>query len=268
MPSQRACRIPPMSSSPKRHHIELLIELSKARIVSEAMKTFLNYLWWVLDPMLTLLVFYLVFGLLLAKGQEGFLAFLLVGVVSWGWFQKSVSNASTSVLHGRGLMLQVYFPKWLLPASTLIQDALKQGFVMAIVLCYLALEGYANPAWLALPGLMLLQVFLIAGVSGLVAALVPFFPDLRFIVGTGLQLMMFGSGIFYSVEVIPVGYQDWFFLNPMASLIESYRDILLRARLPDADRLLWVCVLAAVFLVPAAILFRRFDHVYPRVVTE
>lgn len=257
-----------MGSSPKRHHIDLLIELAKARIASAAMKTFLSYLWWILDPLLTLLVFYLVFGLLLARGREGFLEFLLVGVVTWGWFQKSVSNAATSVMQGRGLMLHVYFPKWLLPASTLIQDALKQGFVVAIVLCYLALGGYTNPAWLALPGLLLLQAFLIAGVAGLVAALVPFFPDLRFIVGTGLQLMMFGSGIFYSVEVIPVAYQDWFFLNPMASVIESYRDILLRAQLPDADRLLWVGVLAAAFLVPAAILFRRFDHVYPRIVAE
>ena len=257
-----------MSPLPKRHYASLLLELSRARMTSAATKNSLSYVWWVLDPLLTLVVFYLVFGLLLARGREGFLEFLLVGVISWGWFQKSISNASTSVIHGRGLMLQVYFPKWLLPASTLIQDAFKQAFVLGLLLSYLAILGYANLAWLATPLLILLQMLLIAGVASFVAALVPFLPDLRFVVGTGLQLMMFGSGIFYSVEKISTDYQNWFFLNPMASLIESYRDIFLRSSLPDPHRLLWVLLIAVVFLVLAALLFRRFDHLYPRVVME
>ncbi|MFC1605776.1 ABC transporter permease [Pseudomonadota bacterium] len=78
---------------------------------SEASKTYLNYLWWILEPALLVGVFYIVFGVFLARGGEDFLVFLICGHIPFAWFSKSISNAANSILDGRFLISQIAIPK-------------------------------------------------------------------------------------------------------------------------------------------------------------
>ena len=100
--------------------------LVQARLRSETSRYYLNFVWWVIEPLLMLAVFYLVFGVLLQRGKPGFVDFLIVGVVVWGWFQRSVANSTQSLVVGKGLMLQVYFPKILLPMAAVAQDGFRR----------------------------------------------------------------------------------------------------------------------------------------------
>jgi lipopolysaccharide transport system permease protein len=117
-----------------------------------------------------------------------------------------------------------------------------------------------------LPVLLLIQGVLVLGVAMLCAALVPFLPDLKFIIGTALTLMFFGSGVFFNIEsVVLPEHRGILYLNPMAGLITSYREILIGGNWPDWGYLLKVFASGVLILILAIGLVRRFDHVYPRV---
>ena len=101
-----------------------------------------------------------------------------------------------------------------------------------------------------------------------VAAVVPFLPDLRFVVKTGLMLMMFGSGIFYHYELILPEHRGFFFLNPMANLIRNYREVLLHQNWPDWQALGVIALLSILFLGLMVWVFHRFSSTYVRVTLE
>lgn len=246
--------------------VDLLVYKTYADLRAEAARTYISYLWWVIDPILTMLVFYVVFGLLFSRGGEGFVAFLLVGLVVWNWYRQTISHAGNAILIGQGLMNQVHVPKIVFPVVVFLTDLTKFAVVFALLLAFLWLSGYPiGAAYWALPVLLVTQGLLVAALALLMAALVPYLPDLRLLVDNLLHLQFFLSGIFYAVGDIPVAYQGYFYLNPMASLIDDYRLVLLEGQWPHWGRLSLILFAAAGLLALAVSLLRWRDRDYPRI---
>jgi lipopolysaccharide transport system permease protein len=216
-----------------------------------------------------MLAFYIVFGLLLDRGTEDFVVFLLCGLIPWLWFAKSVNNAASSILTARGLILQISLPKIFFPAVSVLQDTAKQLIVFTLLILFLLLYGIEMQiAWLAVIPIAIVELVLIMGCAFMAAAVTPFLPDFRFLVSTGIQLLMFASGVFYSIELIRPEHRDLFFLNPMASILNSYRTALLYGAWPDWSVLAWVFLGSIIVLLITVFMVLRFDGVYPRLVTE
>ncbi|WP_201097460.1 ABC transporter permease [Thiocystis minor] len=247
--------------------IDLILYKTYADLRAEAAKTYINYLWWVIDPILSMLVFYLVFGLIFQRGGEGFVPFLLVGLVIWNWYKQTLSHAGNSILAGKGLMNQVHVPKLVFPTVTLLTDLTKFGFVFVLLLIFLWLSGDGiGRAYLALPLVLAVQLLFSVALAFLLAAVVPYLPDLKFLVENLLQLQFFASGVFFSTDDISERYQFWFYLNPMASLIHDYRNILLHNEWPAWGRLSFIALLSLALLTLVVKLIQRHDRDYPRVV--
>lgn len=245
----------------------LLIFKTTANLKTEVSQYYLNYFWWVIEPVLTMAVFYVVFGILLNRGTEHFAAFLLCGLTAWNWFNRTVNNAAGSILGGRGLMLQVNIPKSFFPLEVFLRDGFKHLFVVALLLIFLVF--YPTPVsitWLALPVLMVVQAVLVLGAAVFCAALVPFVPDLKFIISTLLMLMFFGTGVFFDIDtaVLPE-HRSMVYLNPMAGLLKNYRAVLIYEQWPDWWYLFKVLVAGSIILWFSLRVVRRFDHIYPRV---
>ncbi|MEM1190954.1 MAG: ABC transporter permease [Pseudomonadota bacterium] len=237
---------------------------------AEASKHYLNYVWWILEPALFVTAFYFVFEVLMRRGGEGFLVFLLLGKVPFLWFSRSVSNASSSILNGRGLIQQMAIPKSFFPILIVAQDLVKQTAVFVVLLAVVAGMGYApSVTWLLLPVLIATQVLLITACALLTAAIVPFVPDFRFVVSTGMTLLMFGSGIFYDYNTVLLErHKELFLMNPLARLIEGYRDALMRDAVPDMGGLIAIAMLSAVAIALLLSHYRRKDAVYARLVIQ
>ncbi|MCB2184116.1 MAG: ABC transporter permease [Desulfobulbaceae bacterium] len=250
-----------------QHYIQLIFVKVAANLRAEASRNYLSYLWWIFDPLLNMLVFYFVFGFLLKRGTENFVAFLLTGLIPWLWFNKSISNSTMSIFQGRGLMMQVHLPKIILPTIVICQDAIKQMVVMIMLLVFLFFYGITPTlCWCALPFLLFTQILFISACAYTVSAIIPFLPDLRFLVTAGLQMLMFGSGVFYNANMIPAEYHKWFYMNPMANLLRNYRDIFLNNQWPNWNSLL---IISGVSLIAIFVMWRvlhKLDHIYPRVV--
>lgn len=236
---------------------------------SEDHHNYLSYVWWVLEPLIHMAIYYLVFGYLLQRGGENYPVFLLTGLIPWMWFMKAVSSSSSSIVAGQHLMLQVDLPSIVFPLVSLIQATLKQIPVFFLLFTFLWFHDITPGAnWWALFPVITVQILLTIAFACVIAAIVPFMRDLTYLVPTGLTLLMFLSGIFYDYRMVPAEWQSAFLLNPVAFLLQCYRDIFIGNSLPDLQTLSWWGVGSAASCVALMFAYKKLRYVYPRVLME
>ena len=249
------------------HYLELIWFKAFSELRAEASRAYLGFVWWAIEPVLYMLAFYLVFGLVLQRGGENFVPFLLVGLVVWKWFATTVQVSVNSIVSNAGLMRQAYHPKYIYPAIILAMNTVKFAVVMLLLLGFLLIYGYQlHLGWLWLPLVILVQLLLIAGLAGLIASLTPLLPDLKILVDNAIMLLMFLSGVFFDVSRVEGALGEYLRLNPMLVVIESYRDILLFARTPDLVSLMQVFIVSLLLILIAMRILTRYDRLYPRVI--
>ena len=117
---------------------------------------------------------------------------------------------------------QVYLPKILLPTIIVLVNTVKFGFMLPLLMLFLVLSGFTvETSWLALIPLMLVQFALVWSLTAFLAAVVPFLPDLRYVIENGLLIIMFLSGVFYSIGDLSPPVRDVLYLNPMALIPDA-----------------------------------------------
>jgi lipopolysaccharide transport system permease protein len=252
-----------------RQLASLVLFKAYAELRSEASRYFLSILWWVFDPVLSLLVYYVMFGVLLQRGGPEFAFFLLIGIVVWQWFERSALHGMSAIYSNGALMNLVRIPKVYFPAVTTAVDSVKFLIVFALLLLFLWLSGYApNAAYLALPAVIGVELLLIWGMALLLAGLMPLLPDMKYLVEVLFRLGFFASGILFPASRIPETYRDLYQLNPMVNLIEAYRGILMSGAWPDWGRLAAIAAVALLLWVLAHRLVRRLEQDYPRLLSR
>ncbi len=232
-------------------------------LVADASRYHLGWLWWILEPMAMTAVFYVVFRFLRAR-DEDFIYFLIVGVTTWLWFSNSVSNATQSLVAAKGLITQIKVPKMMFPLVSVLTGCYKQSFVFVCLLCVVALLVGVSSSWVFFPLLVCVQALMIAAAATTAAFVCAWLPDMRFVIVSGLQLMMFCSGIFFDIGSYSPDVQSWFWLNPMAVLLDQYRAILLFARPPDFAWCGTVIASCLACLATLSFLYQRYDHALTR----
>lgn len=236
----------------------------KSELKAESAKNYLSYFWWIAEPALLITVFYFVFGVLFKRGGEGFATSLVIGVTAWLWFSGSVLRAMMSVRRESQLMLLVYMPKYIFPIASILTMLVKHLFVILLIFGLLTVIDSPSTYWWNFAFIFLVQFILIAAVSMLLAAIIPFIPDLAIVISTVLPMGMFVSGVFFTLDQIPEAYRSYFLMNPMAGLIEEYRNVLLNERLPDFSYLGVVTGASLIAMVFGFWMLNRFDRLYPR----
>jgi lipopolysaccharide transport system permease protein len=250
-----------------RHLAILVIQKTKAGLRTEAARGYLGVLWWVIEPILYMCVFYVIAAHLFNRGDANFVMFLLTGLITWKWFASSVNAGGNSLLANGALINQVYLPKIVFPLIVIAINTFK-FFVIFILFIVFILFMSIKPSltWVLLPIVVLTQLFFITSVASLLAAIMPFFPDLRFILDNILLMLLFLSGIFFDINNIPEPLRAYLLLNPMALLITMYRKLLLDGLPPDFTQLLAIISISLMILILAMWLLHRFDRVYPKIV--
>lgn len=244
---------------------ELILYKMAAELRSELARAYLGVAWWVAEPILYMAVFYVVFAHLLERGGPGFVPLLLTGLVVWRWFDGSVRGGMNALLQNKALMQQVYVPKLIFPLILTLTNTFKFLIVFALLLVFLLIYGVRPTlAWTALPLLMAVEfLFLFAG-SALTAILVPLVPDSRVIINNLMTLMLFMSGIFFRVDTLPDPWQNLLLINPMATLIDAFRKVLLDGAWPDWTPVAGVALFSAAALAGTARLYAHYDLRIPK----
>lgn len=225
--------------------------LARFRLRAEARVFGLGYFWWILEPLMYVGVFYLVFVLLLGNREPDFLFFLAVGKLTFIWFSKTVNQASLSLISSRAIMAQTNLPKHLFPMAVIHEGLYRQVAVFAFLLVFLWAAGYApDPAWLWLIPVIATQYLLIVGCSLLAALLVCLKRDFQMLIQLSMVFLLFMSGVFWNIQAISNAELIFWLeaLNPLTVLLDAYRQILLWDSAPDVPQLLMINLQAAVLL--------------------
>ncbi len=243
----------------ERHLWRYALYRAYLNLISEAAKYYLGWLWWILEPVAMTAVFFVVFTYLRPAGMENFPYFLVIGVTSWLWFANGVSNCTDALPGAKGIISQIRMPKLLFSIIAVASASFKQGFVFTILLVFVGAKFGASVPWLAFPVVAVAQLALILAVAGTVALVCCWMRDLRFIVRSGLTLMMFCSGVFFDINALPEKLEALMRLNPMAVMIEQYRIILLHGAWPDIAWCATVVIGSGVWLFALRWTYDRLD---------
>lgn len=256
-------RVTPASRFKK--YKDILLCKTAADIKAEAQSTYFSYLWWALEPAMFFSVYYLLFGVILKSKAPDFIAFLLVGLITWRWFLSSVNGAISAIKSESSLMQQVYISKLIFPLTFVLGQAYRFIFVFLLLLITMcAFKHWPNIYWLTLPLLLLAQLFLIIGLANCFAGITPFFPDLPKIIKNFTRVGLFMSGIFFDVSQVQGTLGTVLRLNPMADMIISYRNVLIYKTPPEWEGIAWVLFLGVIFNIIGFWIITKNERIYPK----
>lgn len=242
---------------------DLLWMFVKRDFVAVYKQTILGPLWFFIQPLLTTLVFTVIFSGVAGISTNGLppLLFYLAGTIPWNYFSTCLTKTSTTFVSNAAIFGKVYFPRLIVPlsvvVSSLIQFAIQFLLFGAVLAWYLLTSDVVRPDWLAIltvtPLLLLLMAALGLGTGIIISSLTTKYRDMTFLVAFGVQLAMYGTPVIYPLSAIPEKYQWLISLNPMSAPIEAFRSAFLGGSMPWAQ--LGVSILVTVVLLFAGLVF-------------
>jgi lipopolysaccharide transport system permease protein len=229
-------------------------------------QTVFGMAWAVLQPVFTMVVFTIVFGRLARIPSDGapYAVFSLAALVPWGYFSSALGGASNSLVSNTALLTKVYFPRLILPLSS-VGSALVD-FAIAFTVALLVLLGHGivprPEAIVIVPLLLVIMAMAAGGVGCALAALIIQYRDARYLVSFLLQTWMYASPVVYSVSLVPEPYRRLYMINPMAPVITTFRAVLLGTTPIPWAALAGSVFTASVLFVAGARYFRRTERVF------
>jgi lipopolysaccharide transport system permease protein len=219
--------------------------------------TLLGQVWWVARPLAMGLILWFALGKVLRVGVANYPLFLIAGLYPWFWFETTVGSSANILVTNSGLIRKAVFPRLVLPLTAVLAGVIQFAYTLPVILLFAVVSGeMPGLAWLtALPILLAIQIVLLLGLSPLVASLNVFFRDVAPLVEVIMRLLFYGTPVIYPLSRVPHSAKPLVMLNPMTSLIEGWRDMVMTNRFPGAD--LWpALIITAAALVLGLGVFR------------
>ena len=237
---------------------DLLRELVIRDIKLRYKGSILGQAWTLLNPLAELLVLLFVFTVVLPVDIPHYAASLFTGLLVYGWFRTSLDYATAAIVENREVIRRPGVPASILPVVSVVSTLVHFMLSLPVLFVVLVISGvYPTRAAVILPALIVVQFTLILSLAYPLAALHVWFRDTQYLLRVALQLLFYLTPVFYEANVIPARYQTIYHLNPMVSLVEGYREVLLYGRLPAPAPLILMALVTAGLLGIGVPVFRR-----------
>ncbi|OQX19301.1 MAG: ABC transporter permease [Candidatus Altiarchaeales archaeon A3] len=255
------------------HYNDLLFLLVKRDFVAKYKQTILGPLWFIIQPLMMTLVFTIIFGNIAKLPTDGVppMIFYLCGLLAWTYFANCLIATSTLFVDNAALFGKVYFPRLVVPLSIVISNLFAFAIQLATFLAFFVYFKYFTEAGaviqpnlfiLVLP-LLLIQTALFALGFGLwLSALTAKYRDLTFVMGFLIQIWMYATPIIYPISMIPEKWQYVAFLNPMVSVVESYKYAFFGTGVVELNYLLLSAAVTVIVLLTGILVFNRTERTF------
>ena len=238
-------------------------------IITEYKQTILGPIWIFIPPVITTLLFTVVFGKIAQLSTDGLPGplFYMSGIVIWNYFSSCFSGTSNSLSGNAGLFGKVYFPRIIIPVATLLSGLVRffiQFILFLCILIYYTINGNVE----FFPNMYLVILFplliIIMGVQGLgygllFSAITTKYRDLRYLIGYCMRLLMYASPIIFPLSIVPDNYRIFILLNPITSVIEIFRYISLGNGQIDLFGLLYSITFTFIIFIAGLLIFNRVE---------
>lgn len=239
---------------------ELLKSNVKKEIRGKYKKSFLGVLWSFINPLLTVIVYAIVFPYILKIKQENYLVFLIVGIIPWTFFTTTMAYGTVSIVNNANIIKKVYFPREILPIS-ITTSGLINFFISCIIILVFVLLGGIGLSWnlLFLPLIALIQYILTLGLVFITSAINVYVRDAEYIINFIIQMLFYATPILYTADTFPQNIRWILDLNPFTCLIESYRNIFYYKVCPNMSHILILLVVSMIILLLGYIIFKNLE---------
>ncbi|QNQ41342.1 ABC transporter permease [Brucella intermedia] len=244
---------------------ELIWQLSKREVSLRYSGSFLGVVWSFINPLMMLIVYSFVFGTVFGARWHGidgdnsnFALLMFIGLLLHGLFAECLLKSTTLIIANTNYVKKVIFPLEILP-WTVLGSAIfhfMAGLVVLLIL-QVILIGRIEVTVCLLPIIVLPYVIGLMGISWFAAALGVYFRDLTQIGGTISSVMLFLSPIFYSVDTIPEQYRGYILMNPLTSVIEQSRNVIVYGKYPEMMPILYICSVSAILYILGILFFNK-----------
>ena len=226
---------------------ELVLSLALRELRARYKNTVLGFFWSLLNPLAMMLVFTMVFTVFIRNSElQNFPIFILCGLLAWNYFTAGVMGSINAIVGNANLVTKVYFPREALPIATVLANLF--NFLLTLILLFLALiffRPHFSPWLWLLPVVILIQSFFILGLAFILSTLNVFYRDTLMVMDVAILAWFFLTPVFYPISQLPQNYllfgrefdlhRLMYILNPMASIISAYRDLLYWGYRTDFD---------------------------------
>jgi lipopolysaccharide transport system permease protein len=239
---------------------DLIIRLAWSDFKLRYKSSALGFFWSLLEPLLMLLVLYVVFTNLMRIQVEHYQLFLLLGIILWNLLDRGTSMSIWGIIGKPSLVQKIYFPRDILVISTCLTALMMTALEFVVFVIFLAVFR-VMPGWTIafFPLLFLFEFLTILGLSMSLAALNVYFRDVQFIWRVIVQVGFFATPVIYPITIFPENVRWIVMLNPMAQIITMMRDCILYRISPEPLNLAYVAVSTLVFLLLGYIIFDRLE---------
>ena len=254
---------------------DLIFLFVKRNFVSKYKQTVLGPAWAIIQPLLTTVVFTLVFGNIAGLAPDGVPPFLfyLSGTILWTYFSNCLTQTANTFVANSGTMGKVYFPRLVMPISTVLSElislAIQYSFMLIFLVCYVVTAQGVQPNWWVLmtPLIVLQLAMLSLGCGIIISALTTKYRDLAIAVGFGVQLWMYGSPIAYDMfrftAFAPGGkWHTLYMCNPVSPIVNLFRYGYLGTGMMEWNYYLLGWGTTLVFLFLGIVLFSRVEKTF------
>lgn len=249
---------------------ELFYILSWRDIKVRYKQTVIGAAWGILRPLLTMIVFTVVFSRIAKLPTEGTAPYAILvyaAMLPWQFFANALTEASNSLIGNANLITKVYFPRLIIPASSVITSFVDFAISFALLFVLMAWYGYA-PSWniFFLPIFIILAFFTAFGVGLYLTALNVKYRDFRYIIPFIVQFGLYISPVGFSSQVVPEQWRRLYNLNPMVGVIDGFRWCILGESTLDVNSVLTAAIVAALFTWIGIRYFRKMEKGFADVI--
>lgn len=209
---------------------DLILLFVKRNFIAQYKQTIIGPAWAIIQPMLTTVIFTVVFGSMAGLSADGVPSFLfyMSGTIAWTYFSTCLTKTADTFTGNARIFGKVYFPRLVMPISTVLTNLIAFSIQFAMFLGFLAfyiVRGEVHPSiYILLLPLLVVQMAMLALGSGIIiSALTTKYRDLKMLISFGVQLWMYGTPVAYDIRIVPQKLLGMYMLNPMTPIINSFR---------------------------------------------
>lgn len=240
---------------------QLLKSNVKKEIRGKYKGSFLGILWSFVNPLLMTLVYAIVFPIILKSSQPHYVTFIVIAILPWNWFTTVVSQGTSTIIANGAIIKKVYFPREILPISVNTSGLINFLISCIIIFIFLIFSGIGFSWYIfLLPIIIVIQYILTLGIIFITSAVNVYIRDAEYIINFLVTMLFYATPILYSSTLFPESIRWVLKLNPMTTIIESYRDILYYKTLPDISMLFIVFIISIVILFIGIKVFKKLKR--------
>jgi lipopolysaccharide transport system permease protein len=239
---------------------DLLRNLVWAELTARYKTTAFGVLWFIVNPLLMMAILVLIFGRIVNLDIPHYPAFVLSALLPWTFFSMGMTNAATSLSRASGLVKRVRIPRAFVPLSALMAELVH--FLISLLMLFglmAIMRVRISPLIVFLPIVMVIQLAFLTGAGLLVSSVNVLYRDVEHILSPGLQALFYFTPTFYPLSYVPKPWLRWYLVNPMAAIIELYRNTLIAGWPASMIVVQMALVTSAITLIAGVVVFRRLD---------